>query len=161
MLTLQSNNKPNNMMRILSILGAFMFLFSCSDDISDSGCVSRQLPNYGFDTGNTINLSLPQYSSLQFQGSTLFLGAFGVKGIYLYNSTGNLNSIVAFEASDPAHAPSACSGMTRNGIELSCECGDGNKYQLLTGQQMEGNTGHCLRAYRVESLGNNVIRVYN
>ncbi len=136
----------------------FLLCFSCKDDndvVND--CVSRLLPNSSFDTGNTINLNLPFYSSLQFAGNSLFLDGYGVKGIYLHN-TGS--TIVAFEASDPAHEPNNCSKMERIGIELSCQCGDGYKYQLLTGQQTTGGTGNCLRAYRAERSGN-IIRVYN
>lgn len=139
----------------LTILLAFI---SCKqDDELDNGCVSQSLINYPFDSGTTINTNLPQYSGLQFAGNTLFLSNYGVKGVYLYN-TGS--SIVAFEASDPAHGANSCSQMTISGIELNCHCGDGNKYQLLTGQQTSGTSGNCLRAYRVEQSGS-IIRVYN
>ena len=127
------------------------------DDVSQNGCVSNLLPNYGFDTGSEINMSLPLYNGLQFAGNSIYLNSYGVRGIYLYN-TGS--SIVAFEASDPAHGPSACSRMSISGIELTCECGDGNSYELLTGQQTQGETGNCLRAYRVEQNGV-IVRVYN
>ncbi len=134
-----------------------LLCFSCKkDDDSVDGCVSKLLPNYSFDTGNTINLNLPQYSGLQFAGNTLFLPSYGVKGIYLYN-TGS--SIVAFEASDPAHEPNNCSLMVLNGIELTCSC-ENYKYQLLTGQQTSGGTGNCLRAYRADRNGT-IVRVYN
>ena len=142
------------------ITGIFILYFLViviNDDDSQNGCVSVLLPNYGFDTGATINLNLPQYSGLKFAGNTLYVSGYSVKGFYLYN-TGS--SIVAFEASDPAHGPNSCSRMTLSGIELSCECGDGNKYQLLTGQQTAGTTGNCLRAYRVEQSGN-IVRVFN
>ena len=139
------------------LLLSFIIITSCSNDDNQAECVSRLLPNYGFDTGSAINLNLPQYSGLQFPGNTVLINGYSVKGFYLYN-TGS--SIVAFEASDPAHAPSGCSQMTLSGIELSCECGDGNKYQLLTGQQIAGEGAHCLRAYRVDRIGN-IIRVYN
>ena len=132
--------------------------FSCKqDDNLDNDCVSKLLFNYPFDSGSTINTNLPQYSGLQFAGNTLYLANYGVKGIYLYN-TGS--SVVAFEASDPAHEANSCSLMTISGIELSCQCGDSNKYQLLTGQQTSGTSGNCLRAYRTETNGN-IIRVYN
>ena len=134
----------------------FILCFSCKKDDISNGCVSQLLPSYSFDTGNTINLNLPQYSSLQFTGNSLFLPSYGVKGIYLYN-TGS--SIVAFEASDPAHEPNDCSRMTLNGIELTC-ARENYKYQLLTGQQLVGGTGNCLRAYRADRIGN-VVRVYN
>lgn len=134
-----------------------LLCFSCkNEDDNIAGCVSELLPSYPFDTGNAININLPQYSGLQFAGNTLYLNGYGVKGIYLYN-TGS--SIVAFEASDPAHEPNNCSFMSLSGIELSCSC-DNNVYQLLTGQQTNGGTGHCLRAYRVQRSGN-IIRVYN
>lgn len=133
-------------------------LVSCKeDDVSQNGCVSNLLPNYGFDTGSEINLSLPLYNGLQFAGNSVFISNYGVRGIYLYN-TGS--SIVAYEASDPAHGPSSCSGMSISGIELTCGCGDDNSYELLTGQQTSGATGNCLRAYRAEQNGT-IVRVYN
>ena len=144
-------------MKYIIILLVAVMGISCSSDDRQNSCVSRLLPNYAFDTGNAINLNLPQYSNLQFAGNTAYVSGFGVKGIYLYN-TGS--SIVAYEASDPSIAPSSCSKMELTGIELSSTCGNGNKYLLLTGQQVEGEGGYCLRAYRVDVIGS-VIRVYN
>ena len=140
------------------LFGILIILFICNcknDDNFQSDCVSELLPNYTFDTGGTINLNLPQYNQLQFVGNSLYVAGYGVKGFYLYNTGA---SIVAFEASDPAHAPN-CSRMTQSGIELICPCDD-NVYELLTGQQLEGGTGNCLRNYRVEQIGS-VIRVFN
>lgn len=146
------------MKKVLLLVFTVFLLVNCKDDdISQNGCVSNLLPNYGFDTGSEINMSLPLYNGLQFAGNSMYLSNYGVKGIYLYN-TGS--SIVAFEASDPAHAPSSCSRMTISGIELTCECGDENSYELLTGQQTAGETGNCLRAYRAEQNGT-IVRVYN
>lgn len=146
------------MKKIFIVLCTLFLFVNCSEDSgAQNGCVSNLLPNYGFDTGNEINTSLPQYNGLLFAGNSQFIGGYGVKGIYLYN---NGSSIVAFEASDPAHGPSSCSRMSISGIVVSCGCGDGNKYELLTGQQTEGATGYCLRAYRVEISGN-IVRVYN
>jgi hypothetical protein len=115
------------------------------------------LPNYPFDTGSAININLPQYNGLQFIGNSIYVSGYSVRGFYLYN-TGS--SIVAFEASDPAHAPNECSLMTLSGIELTCPCEDGNKYEILTGQQISGDSGNCLRAYRVEEIGS-IVRVFN
>jgi len=142
---------------LLGILIITLFGNCKKDDDVQAGCVSVLLPNYSFDTGNAINLNLPQYSGLQFAGNSLYVSGYSVMGFYLYNSG---SSVVAFEASDPAHAPNSCSRMTLSGIELTCQCDDGNKYQLLTGQQIFGTTGNCLKAYRVESNGS-IIRVYN
>jgi nitrite reductase/ring-hydroxylating ferredoxin subunit len=140
---------------LLLIFTVLLFVNCNEDDLSQNGCVSNLLPNYGFDA--EINLNLPLYSGLQFAGNSAYVSGYGVKGIYLYN-TGS--SIVAFEASDPAHGPSACSRMSISGIEVTCECGDGNSYQLLTGQQTHGDTGNCLRAYRAEQNGS-IVHIYN
>lgn len=146
------------MKKILLLVFTILLFVSCKeDDVSQNGCVSKLLPNYGFDTGSEINMSLPLYGGLQFAGNSVYISNYGVKGIYLYN-TGS--SIVAFEASDPAHGPNACSRMSISGIELTCECEDGNSYELLTGQQTQGVTGNCLRAYRVEQNGS-IVHVYN
>ncbi len=144
---------------LYSTLCLSMVLLSCNtNDDLQNGCVSVLLPNYGFDTGTTINMSLPQYSGLQFAGNALYIGGYSVKGFYIYN---NGSGYVAFEASDPAHAPSSCSLMTLSGITLSCACDDDeNEYELLTGQQTQGATGNCLKAYRIEQSGT-ILRVYN
>lgn len=144
------------MKKILLLVFTVLLFVNCKeDDISQNGCVSNLLPNYGFSA--EINMSLPLYGGLQFTGNSVYINNIGVKGVYLYN-TGS--SIVAFEASDPAHGPSSCSRMSISGIEVTCECGDGNSYELLTGQQTEGDTGNCLRAYRVERNGL-ILSVYN
>ena len=142
---------------LLSIFIIILFGNCKKDDAIQSGCVSVLLPNYSFDTGNAINTSLPLYGGLDFVGNSLYISGYSVRGFYLYNSG---SSIVAFEASDPAHGPNSCSLMTLSGIELTCQCDDGNKYELLTGQQTFGTTGNCLKAYRVEKSGN-IIRVFN
>ncbi len=144
------------MKKILLVL--LVLLVNCkNDDSFQSGCVSELLPNYSFDTGSAININLPQYNGLQFIGNSIYVSGYSVRGFYLYN-TGS--SIVAFEASDPAHAPNDCSLMTLSGIELTCPCEDGNKYEILTGQQISGDSGNCLRAYRVEEIGS-IVRVFN
>lgn len=144
------------MKKILLVL--LVLLVNCkNDDSFQSGCVSELLPNYPFDTGSAININLPQYNGLQFIGNSIYVSGYSVRGFYLYN-TGS--SIVAFEASDPAHAPNECSLMTLSGIELTCPCEDGNKYEILTGQQISGDSGNCLRAYRVEEIGS-IVRVFN
>lgn len=161
MLTLQSNNTISYMKPFILTIFLFLLLTSCNSDNNDASCVSRQLPNYGFD----VTLNLTFFNNLQFANNAEYISGYGVKGFYLYNTgltnTNGGNLIVALEASDPAHAPSSCSQMTMSIPFLSCECGDGNKYQMLTGQQTEGTGGHCLRSYRVDDLGNNMIRVYN
>jgi len=142
---------------LLGIIIITLFGNCKKDDAIQSSCVSVLLPNYGFDTGNAINTNLALYSGIDFAGNTLEINGYSVRGFVLYN-TGF--SIVAYELSDPAHGPNSCSKMSLSGIELSCQCDDGNKYEMVTGQQISGTTGHCLKAYRVERNGN-IIRVFN
>ena len=140
---------------LLGIIIITLFGNCKKEDDDQYGCVSVLLPNYSFDTGNAINLNFYGGDLLPF--NSIKKDEYGVKGIVVFN-TGS--SIVAYELSDPAHGPSSCSKMTLLGFELSCECDDGNKYELLTGQQISGTTGHCLKTYRAEKFGN-IIRVYN
>lgn len=129
--------------------------FSCSKD--DNGNGNPFLPNVAFDTGNLINTNLPQYSNLQFPGNSIVVSGFGVRGLLLAN-TGS--GVIAFEQSDPNHAPNNCSAQSLNGLISTCTCGDGNTYNLANGLQTAGEGGYPLKAYRTETSGN-IIRVFN
>lgn len=129
---------------------------SCSND--DNVNRNPNLPNISFDTGNIINTNLPQYSNLQFPGNSIILNGFGVRGLMIAN-TGS--GIIAFEQSDPNHTPNDCSSQTLSGLISTCTCEDGNKYNLVTGQLIEGEGGgFSLLAYRTEVSGS-IIRVSN
>ncbi len=104
----------------------------------------------------SLDMTLPQYSSLQFPSNPVFVNGpnYGNKGIIIIN-TGN--SYRAFDASDPNHPPSTCSLLLINGIEGICGCGDGNTYNLFTGQPKGGSLKYPLLEYRVEQNGNILI----
>ena len=107
----------------------------------------------------SINLNLPQFSSLQFTGNSVYISNEGIAGVYLSN-VGN-NNFRAFDAADPAHPATSCSMLTNtNGIG-KCGCTDGNQYSLLTGQAVNSDVTCLLKEYRVESMGNNTLLISN
>ena len=59
-----------------------------------------------------INLNLPQYDNLNFNGGALYLNSGGIKGLILFNFN---NQIFAWEASCPNQYPSSCSTMEIEG----------------------------------------------
>ena len=141
---------------ILYILFLGMVL-SCSK--SDDGYVDNPyLPDYGFDTGNQINITLPEYNNLLVNGGHVELYGFGINGISVYR---NGDTFISFELTDPNHNVSTCSKLIVEGIIASCNCSDGNNYDIVTGYPHSGTEGqYTLVPYRVEVSGN-IIRVYN
>ncbi len=131
---------------------------NCSSD--DNVINNPNIPNYSFDTGNLINTNLPQYNSLKFAGNSITLdNPYGYNGLVLYYAGNNQYS--AFELSDPNHQITNCSKLTVEGVIATCNCDDGNSYDILTGSPASGTTGgYTLKPYFVEVNGA-IIRVYN
>ncbi len=125
----------------------------------ETGCKRKPLKNPYLEEISfrvEINLDLPQYESLQYAGSAIYIPNGGIKGVFLIN---NGSSILAFEASDPNHYPNDCSKMTLNGLTCTCSC-EQNKYSLSTGQPITDGLSYSMKQYRVSRNGNNLI-VYN
>lgn len=136
----------------------FIFLVGCS--ANNDFVKNPYLPNYSFDTGSLINTNLPQFSQLKFPGNSVVLDKpYGINGFVLYYAGGtNYN---AFEITDPNHTISNCSKLSIEGIIATCNCGDGNSYEILNGIKREGTTGtYPLIRYSVEVSGS-IIRVFN
>ncbi len=122
-------------------------------------CKKRTIDNPYLDDVSfhiEINLDLPQYESLQYAGSAIYVQNGGIKGIFLIN---NGNNILAFEASDPNHYPSDCSKMTLSGLTCSCPC-EQNKYALNTGQPITEGLIYSMKPYHVSRNGN-ILTIYN
>lgn len=143
-------------MKIMNKALYFLFVFivlSCGSDDNDVDENCNFLLNIAVN--ETINLSLPQYSPLQFPNNPVYLPNSGNGGI-IVNNIGS--GYVAFDAADPNHAPSACSVLEITGITAVCGCPDENEYNLINGLPENNTTLRCsLKAYRVESNGNNLI----
>ncbi|MEN3323360.1 hypothetical protein VP395_06450 [Mariniflexile soesokkakense] len=136
----------------------FVLLATCSAD--NMITKNPYLPNYQFNTGSLINTNLPEFSQLKFPGNFVILNSpYGINGVVLYYAGGtNYN---AFEITDPNHQISTCSKLSVAGIIATCNCDDGNSYDILNGIKREGTTGsYTLIRYRVEVSGS-IIRVYN
>jgi len=134
-----------------------ILLVACSSD--DNIKSNPYIPNFNFDTGGLINTNLPEYSHLKFSGNHYILNSYGFKSVVLYYAGGEQYS--AYELTDPNHIPNSCSLLSVEGIIATCDCDDGNSYDILTGSVREGTTGgYTLKPYRVEVSGN-IIRVYN
>lgn len=129
------------------------FLMGCDKDNFSNN--NPYLPNYGFSLN--INMSLPQYSNLQFPSNAVYInnGSAGVRGIFVFN-TGS--GYVAFDAACPNQALSSCSTMTLNGINAICGC-DNASYSLFTGQA--AGIQYSMKQYRVEQIDAVSLRVYN
>jgi hypothetical protein len=138
-------------LRIIYILSILVFITSCSPD-------SNQTSNnpYLIDVSVrfNLNLSLPEYNSLNFPGNSYSTYNYGINGVVVYNI--NNTQYTAFELSDPNHPLSTCSTLTVKGVIASCNCNDGNKYNILTGELTEGSGQYSLKPYRVRKTGNNL-----
>lgn len=135
-----------------------LFIFSCNNDDVDTNC------NFLFDAGVnlTVDTNLPEFSQLQFPGNGRYRAGQGNNGIWLWRL--NSSTLLAWDAADPTHPPSACSTLddTGSGDLVVCGCGDGNQFSLATGQGIGETTEPCtLLPYRVDNLGNGVFLVSN
>lgn len=142
-------------MKSLFYLTSFVFLWSCSgSNVEDKNC------NYLLDinVNLSIDLSLPAYSQLAFAGNSVYIPNVGNAGI-IVASTGV--DYLAWDASDPNHAPSDCSALVPSGLTGTCGCGDGNTYNFVTGTIENNDDLHCsLKNYRVQVNGN-ILTIYN
>lgn len=99
-----------------------------------------------------LDLSLPQYNSLNFPGNSIIINTQGIKGIVVYNVDNS--QYVALELSDPNHAPSDCSRMSIDGIEASCPCTqDSNTYNIITGQHLSDPNLYPMQRYNAQRNG--------
>lgn len=82
------------MIRMKSILIlSFILITSCSKNEINR---NPYLQNISFE--KTINLNLPQYDNLNYNGGAIYLSSGGIKGLILFNFS---NQIFAWEASCP------------------------------------------------------------
>lgn len=132
----------------------FTFLTGCSSD--DEIRQNPYLPHLSFSVN--FDLSLPEYNQLNFPGNKYVTRNYGINGIVIYNL--NNSQYLAYELTDPNHPPQACSALVVDGIEAFCSCGDGNRYSIVTGQQIGGTGEYSLKPYRAVRTGS-VLQVSN
>ncbi|WP_242092092.1 hypothetical protein [Aestuariivivens sediminicola] len=141
-------------MRFLISLVVVFVILGCSSSDENENC-NFLLP---ISVNETINLSLPFYSQLQFAGNSVYIPNLGNGGI-IVASTGA--DFYAWDASDPNHAQTSCSVLVNSGLNATCGCDDKNEYSLVNGQPLNNGALPCgLRNYRVEQTGT-TLRIYN
>lgn len=143
------------MKKIFLVLSLSLLFLACSgtDDVrtNNPNLVDQ---NFVFQ----LDLNLPQYNQLNYPGNSFIAHNYGINGIVIYNL--NNSQYMAFELTDPNHPPKECSLLKRDGIEVSCNCNDGNTYTIITGQQVAGEGEYSLKPYRVVRMGN-VLEISN
>jgi nitrite reductase/ring-hydroxylating ferredoxin subunit len=137
--------------KILILLSFFPFLFGC-----DAGNINYNNPNIpNYPVNLQLNLSLPQYSNLQFPSNHIVDYSQGARGIVVFN-TGS--GYTAFDLACPNQSYASCtSPMTINGIDAKCVC-DNASYSLFSGQSP--GKQYPMKPYRVEISGGNLV-IYN
>ncbi|WP_142784243.1 hypothetical protein [Changchengzhania lutea] len=140
-------------MKVYSLLIIFLVSTACSkNNANNENC--KFLLDLGVN--ETVNLSLPQYSQLDFISVPVYIPNAGNGGI-IVTKTGT-SSYVAFDAADPNHIFSSCSVLSIDGINGICGCDDKNEYNLFNGLPAKSGILPCsLRPYRVEKSGNTLL----
>ena len=128
-------------------------LISCEKD-SNRRTNNPYIPNYGFST--ILNLNLPSNSQLLNNFNPIPITVEGDIYILIMKTADNY---VAWNGNCPNQTQTACSRLTIVGLDAKCGCEDAYRYSLFTG--IGENAAYPLVNYRVESLGNNTIQVYN
>ena len=141
------------MKKILILFMFSPFIFAC-----DGGNINYNNPNIpNYPVNLSLNLSLPQYSNLQFPSNHIIDYSQGARGIVVFNTGSGFN---AFDLACPNEAFTVCSSaMSINGVEAKCNCNTSeNPYSLFSGQ----STGqqYPMKPYHVEMSGGNLV-IYN
>ena len=136
------------MKKILVLFLIISFVYAC-----DSGSVNYNNPNIpNLPVNLSLNLSLPQYSNLQFPSNYIIDFSQGARGIVVFNTGSGFN---AFDLACPNQAFSTCTTpMSISGINANCNC-DNTTYSLFSGQS--AGQQYPMKPYRIEIIGNNLI----
>jgi nitrite reductase/ring-hydroxylating ferredoxin subunit len=141
------------MVNITRLIVLTLIILSCEkNDDNDNPFV----PDVRFE--KIININLPSYNDLKYNGGSYYINGLGIKGVILFNLNDN---IIAWEASCPNEKPSDCSTMEIKGLQAECKC-NSNLYSLANGQPLKINTNNSfpMVAYFTEKSGNS-LRIYN
>ena len=141
------------MLNIIKYLFLIFFLWSCEKNMDNE---NPFIIDINFE--KIINLNLPAYDNLRYNGGSYYVAGLGVKGVILFNLN---NNYLAWEASCPNEKPSDCSTMEIQGLQAECKC-NSNLYSLANGQPLKINTNNSfpMVAYFTEKSGNS-LRIYN
>lgn len=136
------------MKKILVLFLFISFIYAC--DSENVNYNNPNIPNYPVNL--SLNLSLPQYSNLQFPSNYIVDFSQGARGIVVFNTGSGFN---AFDLACPNQAFSTCTTpMSISGIDANCNCDD-TTYSLFSGQG--AGQQYPMKPYRVQVVGGNLI----
>jgi hypothetical protein len=126
----------------ISLLVVFSFS-SCAPDVSDDA-----IPFLPF-SDIIINLSLPEYASLKFDGGYKYLKDGGVRGIILYRESST--RFTAYERNSSYHPNEACATVEvhSSGLYMIDTCSN-SIFDFITGNPTSGPATRPLRQYAVK-----------
>ena len=107
-----------------------------------------------------INISLPQYNTLQVPGGWAYVSG-GLKGILVYARGGN--EFVAYDRNCTYNEENSCgiAEVNSDNILVDCEC-DGSQYNIFDGTVNTAPATLPLKAYQTSfNSNNNTLRIYN
>lgn len=141
------------MVNTIRLIVLTLIILSCEKSYDND---NPFIPDVRFE--KIININLPTYNDLKYNGGSYYINGLGVKGVILFNLNDN---IIAWEASCPNEKPSDCSTMEIKGLQAECKC-NSNLYSLANGQPLKINTNNSypMVAYFTEKSGNS-LRIYN
>jgi len=136
---------------------------SCGNAINSNSCgckLRNEIPLSPPLVDFNINLNLPEYEALNYPGNSVTIANQGIKGIVVYSINDAIYS--AYELSDPNHSPNNCSEMSIDGVIATCQCSDGNIYNIITGEHQSQDV--CILPmlrYSAIRTGDNIIVTNN
>ncbi len=144
------------MKKIIVLLTLLILVLSCTSD--NVRYRNPFIPNYNFSI--TIDANLPLYSGLlsPINPVLIYDGISGANGIIVMKISDT--DYRAWEANCHNQYPSGCSRMVINGVNAKCPC-DEFEYSLFNGVGIDGEGEYTMKPYRVDILGQNLIRVSN
>lgn len=123
-------------------LFALLICASCEPDVSDDEIPYVQFPDI------IINLNLPTYTDLKFDGGYVYIGG-GVRGIILYRQ--NMSTYIAYERNSSYHPFEACATVDVHNSNLyMLDTCSGSTFDFNTGNPTNGPAIRPLRRYVVQ-----------
>lgn len=132
---------------------SLLFLSSCEEDSTQR----RDSNNFLGDrrVNFTLNLNLPKYSLLKFDGNTLFIpdSVNFIQGVYIFRASET--TFFAFELAEPNHPIGTCTiPKTLNNGNFVYTCGEETTSYNSLGTRNDGKEGFQMRRYNVIKDGN-------
>ena len=142
------------MAKVFILFFLFILILNCNRQPLERNPFLQNVP-----VSYEINLNLPQYNDLLFDGGTVIIENQGINGIVVIKTTSD--QYAAWERTCPNHAVEICSTLrTENGIG-KCECEE-YQYTFLTGQLINPPSGvstrlYPLLSYRIAIMDNKLL----